>query len=569
MQTSFVTKRREPRADWSILILLFLVAWALRMIGIDWGYWHGDERVNQAAQVLAGELIPDQHFYPPFIYYVTAIWYGALYAVGSLTGIWSGTAEFRAQYFQDPTVFYLTARALTGALSALMAPLFYRIGVVLGFTRWESFCIALFAVFAPISIYLSYIFKGDLGVATATIMTILLMILKAQNPARRRLDIWLGVAVVLGLSFKHSFVFLMLPYALVYLLVVSLQGSLMQAFSSVARIILTVLILWPILNVGIVLDFANFLTFQEIQSVMSIAAPGQFLNGLGLMARTAMDWQIGITLLMPYAFLLLPLFAVGMDRPWMLLGIWLTTILSMVFVAYLVGMRQPEQLWISHFMVLQLFGALSIACVFRLSRTVGTLVGAVALAFCVIGDISIWQQTLVRPLKDDVASYLTTVHPERRVMSSIDLPVLQSRLAQDYELARTARTAAKYAIEIPEVAPERRVPETLENAYFIVSTPTVMFGLEGSTDADLDGKIAPFAWPPQEANWNLDALISDGIDLFVISNLEWGVKNDAAPVLQAFYLDLSKRCRPVQVFLSRKPLFLERDTTVMECRQAG
>ena len=65
MQTSNLPIKAVPKMDWGILFLLFFVAWGLRVIGLDWGYLHGDERVNQAAKVLAGELIPDQHFYPP------------------------------------------------------------------------------------------------------------------------------------------------------------------------------------------------------------------------------------------------------------------------------------------------------------------------------------------------------------------------------------------------------------------------------------------------------------------------------------------------------------------------
>ena len=566
MQTSNLPIKAVPKMDWGILFLLFFVAWGLRVIGLDWGYLHGDERVNQAAKVLAGELIPDQHFYPPLMHYMAAVLYGVLYVVGRGLDMWSGTQEFRAHYFNDPTIFYLTARAMTGAISALMAPLFYRIGRLLGFTKGESFVIALFAVFAPLSVFLSYIFKADVGIAAASIWIVLLMIRKVQSPSLKRIDIFLGIAVVLGLSFKHSFVLLMVPFALAYVGVMSAQIGFKTTMASILRIFLTAVILWPPLNIGIILDFDNFLKFQEIQSVMSIAENVSFVDSVGKMLRAAMDLEFGIGLLMPYAFLLFPIFALGMEKPGMLLGVWGATILSTLGLAYLVGLRQPEQLWIAHFMVVQLFGAISIACLFRVSRALGTLSAAAALGFCVVGDIMIWKQAIVRPVNVDVASYIETVHPDRKVMTSLDLPIQQTRAAQDFEWARVTRTAEKYNLTMPEIAAERRIPEGLPDAYFVVPMPEVMFGLEGSTDADLEGSVAPFAWPPQPDDWNLANWRADGVDLFVISDLEGWLGKDNAPIMQAFFQQVETECKSVQVFSARKPLFLERDVSVLDCR---
>ena len=569
MQTSKIPNKTVPKMDWGILFLLFFLAWGLRVIGLDWGYLHGDERVNQAAKALAGQLVPDQHFYPPLMHYMAAVLYGCLYVVGRAVDLWSNTGEFRAQYFTDPTIFYLVARAMTGAISALMAPLFYRIGRLLGFGKGESFVIALFAVFAPLSIYLSYIFKGDVGVAAASVWIVLLKIRKVQNPSLRRIDIYLGLGVVLALSFKHSFILLMVPLAVAFLSVMSSQIGFKSALTSIARITITVILIWPILNIGILLDFANFLKFQQIQTVMSITEDVRFVDSVGKMLRAAMDWQIGISLLMPYAFLLFPVFALGMEKPGMLMGVWVATIVSTLGVAYLVGLRQPEQLWIAHFMVIQLFAAISIACIYRLSRSVGALAAVAALGFCVVGDITIWKQALVRPVNEDVASYIQTVYPDRKVMTSIDVPLQQSRAAQDFEWARVTRTAEKYELDMPDIAQERRIPSDLAEAYFVVPMPEVMFGLEGTTDADLEGSVAPFAWPPQPEDWKLANWRADGVDLFVISDFQGWLGKDNAPLMQAFFQEVETECQSFQVFMSRKPLFLERDVSVIDCRADG
>lgn len=559
------TKSFEPKMDWGILLLLFLLAWGVRVIGLDWGYLHGDERVNQAAKVLAGELVPDQHFYPPLMHYVAAVLFGGLYVVGRAFDMWSSTAEFRGQYFQDPTIFYLTARAMTGAISALMAPLFFRIARVLGFGRTESIFVGLFAVFAPLTIALSYIFKGDVGVATVTIWIILLMVRKVQLPEAKWIDIGLGILVVLGLSFKHSFVLLMLPLAFVYLVVMGRQMGLLGTFASLGRIFLVAVILWPILNIGIVLDFQNFLKFQEIQSVMSISESANFAAALGMMLRRAMDWQLGITVLMPYAFLAFPIFAIGMSRAGMLVAVWVATVASLVAVAYLVGTRQPEQLWVAHFAVVQLFAAISLICLYRLSRPIGAVAITAVLAMTLIGDIAIWQQTTVRAVNQDVAVYIERTHPERRVMTTLDLPLPQTRDAQDYEWARVMRTADKYNLQMPEIAPERRIPEDRTNAFFVVPMPEVMFGLEGTTDADMEGRIAPYAWPPQAADWKLENWLADGVDLFVVSDLAGWLGKDNAPVMQAFFVELETKCSVIQSFQARKPLFLEREVQVLDC----
>ena len=65
-----------------LMLLMFIVAVLFRSIGINYGYWHGDERVNDAAKVLTGQLVPGQHFYPPLWNYINAVAYAIVYIVG-------------------------------------------------------------------------------------------------------------------------------------------------------------------------------------------------------------------------------------------------------------------------------------------------------------------------------------------------------------------------------------------------------------------------------------------------------------------------------------------------------
>ena len=64
------------------VLVLFTVAFLLRAVGADYGYFHGDERINEAAKVLTGQLVPEQHFYPPLINYLNAIGLAGLFGLG-------------------------------------------------------------------------------------------------------------------------------------------------------------------------------------------------------------------------------------------------------------------------------------------------------------------------------------------------------------------------------------------------------------------------------------------------------------------------------------------------------
>lgn len=557
-----------PRMEWGILFLLFALALALRLIGLDYGYFHGDERVNEAAKVLTGQLVPDQHFYPPLLNYITAVLYGALYVVGRGLGLWADSAAFRAQYFEDPTIFFLAGRVLTGAFGALMAPLFYRVARVLLLRRDEAVLVALFAAFFPISVYLSYIYKGDIPLATATVLAVLFLIRKWQSPELKRMDFGLGLALTLALSFKHSFVFLMVPlffgYLAIFLPVIGFAG----VSASIGRLLLTILVLWPVCNIGIVMDFENFLNFQRIQAVMSITEGATLLDSLTLLWQRALHWQSGLGLLMPFAFLAFPLVAWrGRNLPVMMM-IWGALLAGMVLVAFLVKMRQPEHLWISFFAVAQLLGALALVYLTRLLRPIGVIASFAALGMALVGLVGIWQQTLAQPVSEDIADIIRKDFPDRRIMSTVSLPLQQSRAAQDYEFERINKVAAKYDVEMPPLAEERLIPTDLDNAYFVVPAPVIMFGLENATDDDLEGKVRPYAWPPQIDDWTVDLWLKDDVDLFVVSNLYYLQVQTPSLMLRDFYRELEARCDVAAKIEPRKPLYLEREITILDCAGA-
>ena len=234
----------------SVGLGLFLLAFALRALGADYGYFHGDERINDAAKVLAGQIVPGQHFYPPLITYLNGLAFGGLFALGLPLGWWGAPGEFRAQYFSDPTVFYLTARYLTAVIGALIAPLFFAIGRRVGLGLWPALTVGLLGVFFPLGVFMSHIAKGDVALATATVAVFWALIARLQAARPGRWDIWLGVLAVLVVSFKQSGVFVLLPLALgLAALLIRAEGVGAMA-RSMGRALLTVVLLWPVLVQG-------------------------------------------------------------------------------------------------------------------------------------------------------------------------------------------------------------------------------------------------------------------------------------------------------------------------------
>ncbi|GAA6207079.1 hypothetical protein NBRC116601_03720 [Cognatishimia sp. WU-CL00825] len=560
-----MNNRSGSQMEWRILMALFFAALAVRVIGLDHGVVLGDERINEAAKVLTGQLVPDQHFYPPLMNYLTAILFGFVYAVGRLIGTWPDAAAFRAQYFTDPTIFLVSARALVAAIGAISAPLFYRIARQLQFSKFEAVVVALFAIIAPISVYLSYIYKGDIPQASATVFVVLCLIQKWNSPDSRMQDFCLGLALTLALSIKHSFILLMLPLFVGYIAVFWPHLGKARLMASLSRVCITGFVLWPLLNIGILLDLENFLNFQKIQAVMSITEGASLLDALVLLVERALHWQSGLGLLMPIAFAVFPLLAHRAPYAGVTLMIWLAFIAGMVLVAHLVRLRQPEHLWVSFFVVMQLFGALTLVLFARVLRPLGWAMTGTAAILAMIGCIGIWRETLARPIANDIAVYLQTQHAGRKAVTGVPLPLQQSRAAQDYEFAIVDRTAAKYNIALPERAEERRVAPDAENAYFVLPIPAVMFGLEDATDAELEGKIRAYAWPPQEIDWTLDNWVDDDITLFVVTNLAYLQNETPSEMLRLFYNDLATRCAVAIEFAPRKPLFLERQITVLDC----
>ena len=126
-----------PRLRMSVLVLLFSMALLPRITGLI-TFFNADEDWGASVRVLTGDLSGGTSQTLPLVNYLNAASFVPLYAVGRLVGVWHGAADFRAQYFQDPTPFIFAGRFVAACLGALTAVLAALIAGRLGLSRRSS-----------------------------------------------------------------------------------------------------------------------------------------------------------------------------------------------------------------------------------------------------------------------------------------------------------------------------------------------------------------------------------------------------------------------------------------------
>ncbi len=555
-------------------LCLYLIALVLRASGADYGYFHGDERINDAAKVMTGQLVPGQHFYPPLINYLNAVAFAGLFTFGLGTGMWSSPGEFRAAYFEDPTPFYLTARYTTAMISALMAPLFFAFARQAQLKTPIAVWIGLMGALFPLGVFMAHIAKGDSALAVAIVWVFFCLWKRVETKHPKRWDFMTGLGVVLAVSFKHSAVFILGPLAIGWIIILLRREGMQSCLASALRAGVGVLILWPILNIGILLDLENFLEYQEIQSVMSVQEGEGFAVGLTTLAARSLDLYWGLNPVIALLVLLTPLgllarrviYLPNRDVLWV---IWGSLMVGSLMTAYITGSRQPEHLWIANFA-----GFLLLACMVLGSaaavaergwRIAALSVGGVATLLAVVGAAVPVSQAMAVPVTEDLEAYLNRNFGADRILTSQPLGVQQHALAQDMELQRLDRLAKKYNVELPEMAPERLIRNTNPNALFYVNAPSAMYGLEDVDEEDVNYEVKAHSWPLQKEEWQLGYWRDKGFRILVVRDLDYLLTEVSSDLMRDYYQSVAEQCLAVKTFEARKPLFLERPVTVFEC----
>jgi hypothetical protein len=559
------------------LVGLFLVALAIRCIGLLWGAIGADENISDPAKVLTGQLIPANHYYPPLLNYLTAAGYIVLYAIGIPLRLWRSTAEFRTAYFDDPNPFLLVLRLVVSVTGSVAAPLSATIAARLGLSRKSCLLVGVASALLPLSVWRSHIGKQDLGVAASALLAVWAMLRYGQE--LRRIDaVWFGAAVALAVSFKQSAVFVVAPLAIVLLLLARRTG---QAWPRLARdsvIAVTVAIIaWVPLNVGVWLDWSNFLDYQKLLAAMHVRESG-FRETFEAVSVLLTDRFSGPTLPLFVGFLVSPFF---WRRPDIFL-IWASTLVSVMVSAAISG-KADVQLYVPESVLIGTIGIMTwiwMAGRKNWSRWPG-MVGLVsAIAVLVAGSLEVDRQALAVPIHNRIAEALLKVDgiARRRILATdvalTGLPVAGS--AERDVRERDERLARKYGVTL---TPQYRSNPPDEGRYYIRSMPWAIRGLEAYEEKDVK-VVKAFAWPIQPEEWNLTYWLTEGFTVFVVRDEEVWLSPPDRPCpsrspsadcssrvepYRRLHAEIHDRCTLAASIPADRPLFEEEDTKVYIC----
>jgi Dolichyl-phosphate-mannose-protein mannosyltransferase len=558
------------------LVGLFLIALAIRCIGLLWGGIDADENIADPAKVLTGRLIPTAHYYPPLLNYLTAAGYLVLYAIGIPMRLWRSTAEFRAAFFDNPTPFLLVLRLVVSVTGAVAAPLSAAIAARLGLSRRGCLLVGVASALLPISVWRSHIGKQDLGVAVSALLAVWAMVRYAQE-LRRVPVVWFGVAVALAVSFKQSALFVVAPLGIALLLLARRTGQSWPRLAQDTLIAVAVgIVVWVPLNVGLWLDWSNFLDYQKVLAAMHIKEGGVRETFEAVWPRLT-DRFSGPTLPLFVGFLVSPLFWRRHD----IFLIWASILVSVIVSAAISGTRADVQLYVPEAVLIGTIGIMTwiwMAGRKDWSRWPG-MVGLVSsFVVLVAGSLAVDRQALATPINSRVAEALRKVDGigRRRILAT-DVPLTGLPLAGSADRdvrERDERLAQKYGVTLP---PRSRPYPPDEGRYYIRPMPWAIGGFENFDEKDAK-LIKPFAWPLQPEEWRLHYWLNKGFTVFVIRDEEaWLSPPDqpcssGSPSLADCYSrvdayrelheEIHSRCTVVASIPADRPLFEEQDTKV-------
>ena len=559
-------------SQWASIIIFFLffVGFAVRIVGVNWGYAHPDENISMAAKVLTGNLIPDSHYYPPLLNYLVAGSFAATYIGGRFGGAWANVEQFRAEYFSNPELFKIAARSVTAALGALLAPLFYMSARWTGLGFKASLFCGLVGLLSPANVLFSHFSKSDIGMTSAVVLVAGLLILKSHEIAARRLDYWLGLALVLAVSFKHSAVFSLIPMLLVWMALRSNQ-SLEGLGGTVKRVLVVAIIGWPILNIGIILDFQNFLSYQKLQSQFSNRSDGIYIPIETFLNLLVSD-VTGVGYLSSLTFVGLSAVAIAgrTSAPVLNWQIWLpsSVLISVCLILYIVGGRQPASLWLPQFTLIQLYAALGLARLFssvsKFRRFFSILLAGSILIASGAGCLEMMRQAVAPPIKELVRSYMSeNIGANTKILSSASWDIPRNQAATDAKIAREQRLAKKYGVTLPSKAPEKLTVDPLKSGFYIIDIPFVIGGLEIYDEKDVK-VVKPFAWPIQQEEFHLDYWLDRGFTIFITADIQTYTESKV-PAYRRLHGEIQDRCERTKEFLPTKVLFSEPSVQIFDC----
>jgi hypothetical protein len=557
------------------LALLFALALLPRVTGLI-TFENVDEVWGASVRVLTGDLTGGTSQTLPLIHYLYAASYVLLYAIGRLVGAWHGTADFRAQYFHDPTPFIFAGRFVSACLGALSAPLSALIARRLGLSRSSSLIVGGLVALFPMNVWVSHNGKADSGVAVGVLLLAWSILRKLDDPESKSDDVMVGVALAVAVSFKQTALLVVAP-CLVGLMAL-LRWDCNLPWPRIARGLLVTsvasILAWVPMNIGILLDIKGFLDWQRL-TLISVESGG-----------SATAYQIAKTAFRTLAKSIDGLTAAGLmtwlfspfvrrDRKFAML--WGSS--AFAYVAVNVASPVPEQFARYYLPYNEL--AFTLGCVAALSlveregrsRAVGLFLTAAVLACSGAGSIEVVRQAMTTPMAARCSRVIEAIaHPERdKILAGrlymLGVPVSAEAAHEDRE--RHQRLAKKYGVTLLETPKERIYQhDNRTGGYYVRAIPYGIGGDESVASSPVGRMkmVKPFWWPIQYEEWDLDYWTARGFDIFMVTGEGRGFITDQ-PYYRSFHEQIRERCELVAVLPTTRSLFGEMEVKIYRLRR--
>lgn len=266
-----------------ILLLILLLAFAVRMWGINFGLPHKhilDEEaiIYGAFYTGTNQLQPLRYIYAPLVPYLILAEYGFYFIFGKLFGSFVNTNDFFISYLEDPTTFFLIARITLALFGVATVWLTWFIG-----KKFFDSKIGLIAAFFLALVFLhvkeSHYIKEDI-IAGFFVLVTFYFSLKILVAGRLKSYLWAGVAFGLALGAKYQSA-LILPVVIIshFLRTKKLELKKLLLFSSSA------FLAYVVTNPYIIIESRT-----SIQGLIAESALGRVFYPLHLQGKSVPWW---------------------------------------------------------------------------------------------------------------------------------------------------------------------------------------------------------------------------------------------------------------------------------------
>lgn len=238
------------------LVIILCVGAALRVWHIDWGlpYLYEEAIPLRYGMQLwdLGQNPIDYHFfvYPAFTYYVQYAIQWIHFAIGYLTGAYSGISDFLKLYSVDPTRFVIVGRMATVFVDTCLIIVVYKI-VEKYFNKFAAILAVGLLSINILHIKESQLINVDSFLALFSVLT-LYYLLKLQESPTRRWYLLSGVSIGLAAASKYNGAILLIAFGVAHF----------QRFSTLRVAIRS--LFNPDLLLGIAMMGATFLIFNPL-----------------------------------------------------------------------------------------------------------------------------------------------------------------------------------------------------------------------------------------------------------------------------------------------------------------